>query len=120
MKRADIASSYTIDRNSIIRDPGKFEGEMIYAPYYYDASMDGFAEQLASLEDSSEYACLVKIDDSDRAQFPELSAASKFILLRESDQGFVFCCELTGSQADKAREEYESDQQDDEAESEDE
>lgn len=40
-----IKKDYNVDDNGIIRDPGKFEGEMYYVPYYYDLSMNGFSSE---------------------------------------------------------------------------
>jgi len=37
MTREQITSEYNIDDNGIIRNPGKFEGEMLYVPYFWDA-----------------------------------------------------------------------------------
>ena len=36
--------NYQFDENGRITSPGKFEGEMVYMPYYYGQSLDGTAE----------------------------------------------------------------------------
>lgn len=65
MTRQEILDAYETDRG-IIQSPGKFEGEPIYAPYFYEA--DG--EELSFMEDGcGEYVCLIEIDDDDRTEF---------------------------------------------------
>lgn len=109
MKRVEIETEYTV-KDGVINNPGKFEGEMLYAPYFYDCSNDG--EFLCGLDDG-EYVALVEVDDDDREQFPEIDAATTFIKVRESEQGFVSVTELTDALADKVRALYAPD--DDEA-----
>ena len=86
-KRQAILDEYTVDPNGVIRDPGKFEGEPIYAPYFYDALMNGGS-------DSTEYDGDTPIDvfdvsDEDRQIFPELQGVSE-VRCYESEQGFFY------------------------------
>ena len=69
-------------RDGIIRSPGKFEGEPMYAPYFYDALLNGFAD-----EDEDGVATFI-ITDEDRKLFPMLAEA-KSVRLWESEQGFI-------------------------------
>ena len=108
MKRVEIETEYTIT-TGVIRNPGKFEGEMLYAPYFYDCSNDG--EFLCGLDDG-EYVTLVEVGAEDREQFPEIDATTTFIKVRESEQGFVSVTELTDAQADKVRALYAPDDED--------
>jgi len=54
MNREEINETYQIDKNGIIQGPGKFEGEMLYVPYFYDkwntADTDADAEGCELLE----------------------------------------------------------------------
>jgi len=84
MTRDEITNEYNVDENGIIRSPGKFEGEMVYAPYFWDAYLNGMADN-----DDGEVLTF-NINDEDRAQFPEL-ADVKAIDLINTDQGFVYC-----------------------------
>ena len=45
MTRQEIESSYKIE-NGRIRSPGKFEGEMIYVPFYWNVFLDGFVVEV--------------------------------------------------------------------------
>lgn len=36
MTRKEIAETYKVDERGVIRSPGKFEGEPIYVPYFWD------------------------------------------------------------------------------------
>ncbi len=76
-----VASEYDTE-NGIIRSPGKFESEPVYAPYFYDSLLNGFAD-----EDENGVATFI-VTDEDRKLFPML-AGTKSVRLWESDQGFV-------------------------------
>jgi hypothetical protein len=83
MTRQEILDDYTVDASGVIRNPGKFEGEMIYVPYFWDLYLDGSA-------DSDNGKVLgFKITPEDRIMFPELPKRKRTIRLAESDQGFV-------------------------------
>ena len=82
MTRADIIAEYDVDTHGTIRSPGKFEGEPVYAPYFYDALMNGFA-------DDDDGVASFNIDANDIKEFPEL-ANVKRLRLWESEQGFVY------------------------------
>ena len=83
--REQIEKDYKI-HDGIIRSPGKFEGEPVYVPFFYDWSLE--------CGDST-----VMITEPDIVQFPELTGYSA-IIVGESGNGFVFHKLLT--QNDKA------------------
>lgn len=108
MKRDEIKAEYDVDDDGTIQSPGRFEGEAIYAPHFYDATLDGCAEELSYMEDGcGEYAALVEIDDDDRREFPEIPASMTHVLVMQSDLGFVGVGLLDDAGADKARKDYE-------------
>jgi hypothetical protein len=43
MTRVDIEMDYKVV-NGRIRNPGKFEGEMLYVPYFWEAYLNGCAD----------------------------------------------------------------------------
>lgn len=90
MTRTEILKHYTVDRRGTIRSPGKFEGEMIYAPYFYAAVMDGDGEPVYD-DDYPDLLLYTELDvqDADRKAFPELDPTTKDVLVYESEQGFV-------------------------------
>jgi len=69
-----------------ITQPGKFEGEETYVPYFWDMVLEGFHEEVGRGDSS---VARIEISNEDRAKFPALGNA-KYILLEESDQGFVY------------------------------
>lgn len=96
MTREDILRDYTVDANKIIRTLGKFEGEPIYVPYFWDCALQGmFAEDVNGV-------FFMPLDESDHAMFPELylntwdgvtdptNKPVYGIALEESEQGFVY------------------------------
>jgi hypothetical protein len=82
MNRETILNTYKVNSNGVIQTPGKFEGEMLYVPYFWDAGLNG----CASFDDGAVYGFIV--DKEDREQFPELCITIA-IMLEESSQGFV-------------------------------
>ena len=93
MKRSDIAKTYELNDNrfgnSYITSPGKFQGEPVWAPHFYEKSLDGCAEELSFMEDGcGEFAALVDVDLEDKKEWPELFDA-ECVLITENDQGFV-------------------------------
>jgi len=83
MTRQEIEDQYTVE-NGIIQDPGKFEGEPLWSPYFYDLYLNGCADYDGDDE------LWFDIDDEDLAQFPELVGYTR-VILREDEQGFVYC-----------------------------
>jgi len=65
--------------------PGKFEGEHIYTPYFYDVILNGEREIL------EENITTIEIEPEDREIFPEIPSDATRIILAESEQGFVHC-----------------------------
>jgi hypothetical protein len=84
MTREEIITQYNVGSDGIIRSPGKFEGEMLYVPFYWDIALQGFA----NLDDGEVFG--FNIEPEDVALFPELNDR-KSLRLWESDQGFVHC-----------------------------
>jgi hypothetical protein len=84
MTREEIIAQYNVGSDGIIRSPGKFEGEMLYAPYFWDCYLNGCAD-----DDDGEVLTFI-IGPDDVAIFPELSDR-KSLRLWECDQGFVHC-----------------------------
>lgn len=43
MQREEILRNYKVENNRIV-SPGKFEGEPVFAPYFWDLALQGFAD----------------------------------------------------------------------------
>lgn len=86
MTREDIIRDYDVDEHGIIRSPGKFEDEMLYVPYYWDAYLNGFADR------DDGYVLGFDITPEDRAMFPEIPKRKRTIRLYQRNDGFV--CEV--------------------------
>jgi len=65
-----------------INHPGKFEGEAIYVPYFWEAFLNGFADR----DDGTVLGFDVSAEDHD--MFPELKGRHTVKLI-ETDHGFV-------------------------------
>lgn len=68
--------------NGVIRSPGKFEGERTYVPYYWEAYLNGMAD------DDDGHTLRFDVTAEDKKRFPILSRR-KSVHLIETDQGFV-------------------------------
>lgn len=77
----------------IVSHPGKFEGEPVFAPYYWDQAMEGNSEFIypdgcnqEDVEDSNFFDCFgVNAEESDAFDLP----IGTVVLIREDSQGFV-------------------------------
>ena len=73
MKRSEIEQSYKVV-NGRIRSPGKFEGEPVWVPHFYDAILDGAASEEGGGSDTGVLAwSILRVTDEDKAEFPELA-----------------------------------------------
>lgn len=89
MTREEIKNKYNVDDNGIIRSPGKFEGEMVYAPFYHELILNGAGEKIYS--DRLGRKLRMKVGEADREMFPELKDV-KYVEFIETRAGF--CVEV--------------------------
>jgi hypothetical protein len=82
MTRQEIMNEYKVDEQGIILSPGKFENEPLYVPYFWDAYLNGFAD-----DDDGEVLTFI-VNQDDRNEFPEL-ANIRQVRLASTDDGFV-------------------------------
>lgn len=86
MTRQELLAEYDV-RDGVIRSPGKFEGEALYVPYFWEFGLQGFSD---SEDDDGNW--VFSVSDEDRQEFPELAEQGiTRITLSESDSGFVYC-----------------------------
>lgn len=84
MTRKEIEAQFTVV-DGRIRSPGRFEGEMVYVPHFWDIGMDGFADR----DDGSTWG--FDVTQEDKAEFPELKKR-RTVKLYQRDDGFVCEC----------------------------
>jgi hypothetical protein len=71
----------------IVSCPGKFEGESAFVSYFWEQSLDGLFSHIDFADESLDYC---EISEDDARIFPDLKDdIGKFIVLGESEQGFV-------------------------------
>ena len=90
MTRQEILKAYDVDDNGRIISPGKFEGEPIFAPYFWDCGLSGFADS----DNGSAYGFRINADDPAHKEFPELKkwlGRKRSLKVFEDSQGFVYC-----------------------------
>jgi hypothetical protein len=81
MTKQDVLKDYKT-RDGHIVTPGKFEGEPVYVPVFWDRGLDGCAD----LDESGVYA--FEVTNEDVTDFPELEGVNT-LALEESETGFV-------------------------------
>lgn len=101
MNREEILKEFTVNERGVITSLGKFEGEMLYAPYFYDMLLNGDGDPMyddipedISDEDmdcweSDLLYTKLDVNDDDRTQFPELDPETVTVRVYETNSGFV-------------------------------
>jgi hypothetical protein len=86
--RQAFLDEYQVDEYGTITTLGKFQGEPIYVPYFWEMSMMGAYDgtEIDNEDDSTNY--IFYVTDRDRAIFPELKGLHK-VTLWENNDGFV-------------------------------
>jgi hypothetical protein len=75
--RAAVLARFKTDGKGRITDPGRFQGEQIYVPFFYDLVLNG--------EGDGEEVVTVKVEAPDREAFPELKKREAVVLWCKSD-----------------------------------
>lgn len=78
MTRLDVLRTYDV-KEGVIQSPGRFEGQALYVPYYWNAYLCGNAHEVGA--DLIQFTVL----GSDRTQFPELGSRIVVQLRQRSD-----------------------------------
>ena len=82
---AKVHEEYTVV-DGVIRNPGKFEGECVWVPYYWDLALNGEGED--ELDENEEIATTKFVVDSEEAEAFGLECGAT-VELFEDPQGFV-------------------------------
>lgn len=88
--REQVFMDYACDAGNRITNPGKFEGEPIFAPYLWDRALEG----LSDYDDGKTFYFRFNKADLDLSIWPELKqwlGRKRTLKLREDDNGFVHC-----------------------------
>ena len=87
--RHDILKRYEVDSETgRVTSLGKFEGEMLYAVYYYDWMLNGEGETMQ--DDSGNDYTVFDVAPEDRVLFPEIPKSIYKVALTESESGFCY------------------------------
>ena len=80
-------TDYTADNNGIIRDPGKFEGEPIWVPHFWDIYLCGGAD----CDESTEGGELsFNVTEEDEREFGGYLTVGRTVKLWEDANGYVY------------------------------
>lgn len=89
-ERERILADYKTDASNHILNPGKFEGEPIFAPHFWNLANEGFADD----DSGSLVRFKFKAGDPELETWPELKAwlgRKRTLSISEDSQGFVHC-----------------------------
>ena len=98
MTREEILQNFDVNQHGIICNPGKFEGEMLYTPHFYDVILNGGSD-LEIYDYNDQIYNIFKITAEDCIYFPELVNVL-FLVCFEDSRGFVYCDEFKFSEID--------------------
>lgn len=92
MTREQVFRDYKIEQGRIV-SPGKFEGEPIFAPYFWELGLEGFSD----FDNGKVYGFRLALNGQDKSNpfLPELKqwlGRKRSLKLWEDSQGFVHCC----------------------------
>ena len=90
MSRQEIEKAYDVNDSGVITSPGKFEGEMVYVPYFWDIVLNGGADE--NLSDNGVNVDRIVIIGDDITEFDDVLSLDDVdcsIDLWEDDSGFV-------------------------------
>ena len=89
MTRAEVMAQYAVDANGTIVSPGKFEGEPLYAPHFWELALEGDGDEVYD-NNVGRYVSIIRVEPWDRVEYPELGEDDvNLIQIHEDDQGFV-------------------------------
>ena len=88
MNRDEILKQFKTNERGGIADPGKFEGEMLYVPYFYDKGMEGMADEDIQIAEG-ESAWIFTLTPEDHELVPELGEATE-LAIRNDSNGFIY------------------------------
>ena len=93
---------------TMIKEPGRFEGEPTYAPYFYDLMLNGDGEDIQGegSDDETIYT-IFGVGPEDVEEFPDLEGVD-VIVLWQSNSGLVYTREMTHPQVEAFRKELEA------------
>lgn len=73
-----------IDRHRIIREPGQFQDQPLYTPYFWNAYLDGTYDD--EHWDNDEHVIVFNVTEDDVRDYPELAGATQ-VFIREDRWG---------------------------------
>ena len=88
MTKQEIIKAYDVNEQGVITSPGKFEGEMLYVPYFWDHVMSGMGESFPDDNGTQTEAFCIIPEDAE--EFTELADdVGRYLYLWEDSQGFI-------------------------------
>jgi hypothetical protein len=93
ISRKNVFRLFDIDESTgRIKTKGKFEGEFLYAPYFYDLMLNGCTIQNCNADLVHEVVDCFELEEKDFQEFPELArngySIGDRIIFQQNDIGF--------------------------------
>lgn len=97
---------WRLNSDNLIANPGKFQGEPIWAPYFYQYALGGLYDDFLRPDGSTE--TIIELVDSDLDRFPDIPKTSTHMSLIEKEDGFVLSEYLNAQEYDERIRDYEN------------
>ena len=81
-----FAQEFDVDKYGLIINPGKFERETQYTPYFYNMTLHSAQDDIEYID--NDVYDIFNITEDDRALFPDLIGIDK-VSISTDNQGFV-------------------------------
>lgn len=103
----EILAEYDVDgrRNRRIVTPGKFEGALVFTPFYYEAAQEGDGETYDFPDGAG--VIIFETTEEERAAFPELDGAD-YVGVEIEDNGFVSAAPMSHADVVDLEERFEA------------
>jgi hypothetical protein len=87
---AALEAGYRIDRNNRILNPGKFEGQGYWVPYFWSMVGMGGEDETMDMSDCGGWTTYIfRINGEEKKLCPQLEGVGA-VLVWETDSGFVY------------------------------
>ena len=83
----EFANSFDYDEYGLITNPGKFERECRYTPYYWNLAMNGFEDDIVQHQEDSTVYSIFYVSHIEKELF---EITDNQITVWSDDQGFVY------------------------------
>lgn len=102
MDKKYVIKNYEVNAHGYIETPGKFEGEMVYAPWFHQAILDGLQDETLIINGVA--FDIIEVTDDDKKEFIELVDVT-YLKCHTNNEGFFYCTPIDKNRLEELRKE---------------